>query len=471
MPTIKLADYKTIANLGSGKSGKVILVESVHTKLQYAVKVISLKEKKPSIDFYNYNNLSRIQNEVKLLTLINKYHHENILEFIGMVQSSSNNYIFLEFCAQRELSPSLFRKLTMVESLSYVRQLVNGILFIHQLSIIHRDLKPSNILINEAGTLKISDFGISYKLTNDNKIDRFELSNLVGTPLFVGPELVNFNNTKMHLGFPIDYWAFGITLFYLYFDYFPFFNDNEYKLFNDTLTKELELPLYEELTTTDRDSQFFSYLLRIISALLNKDPTERLSLNQLQHDEFLLNGMSKKEVKRFLNYNKTLLHDKSSPLSLFRLKPSRSKTSKLNISNPLKETFERIKDNHLSPIDQAHKQRFQLNESSVSLPIKPNSMTISPLKNRFDDTIFKSSPSPLKAPSVFPKPTIAIHPEERTSMHTLPNDLSELSPQYQTNLIKSKGYNNLNNVLKSQASHFLDMNEYWDQVERNHEQS
>ncbi|KAL0427930.1 UNVERIFIED_CONTAM: Cyclin-dependent kinase G-1 [Sesamum latifolium] len=42
-----------------------------------------------------------------------------------------------------------------------MKQLLEGVKFLHENGVMHRDLKPSNILINKKGDLKICDFGMS----------------------------------------------------------------------------------------------------------------------------------------------------------------------------------------------------------------------------------------------------------------------------------------------------------------------
>lgn len=46
--------------------------------------------------------------------------------------------------------------------LLYFKQILEGLLYLHENSIDHRDLKPQNILVFDGGkTLKIADFGLA----------------------------------------------------------------------------------------------------------------------------------------------------------------------------------------------------------------------------------------------------------------------------------------------------------------------
>eukprot|EP00948_MAST-09A_sp_MAST-9A-sp1_P000976 g976.t1 len=64
---------------------------------------------------------------------------------------------------------------------------LSGIHFLHSRAnpILHRDIKPDNILVRENFTTVLSDFGEAKKLVEENK-----LSTLVGTPMFVAPEII-----------------------------------------------------------------------------------------------------------------------------------------------------------------------------------------------------------------------------------------------------------------------------------------
>ena len=54
---------------------------------------------------------------------------------------------------------------------SFVRQILTGLNYLHERDIIHRDIKGANILVDNKGGIKISDFGISKKVEDGEKID------------------------------------------------------------------------------------------------------------------------------------------------------------------------------------------------------------------------------------------------------------------------------------------------------------
>ena len=92
-----------------------------------------------------------------------------------------------------------------------MRQIINGIAFLHRIKIAHRDIKPRNILVKSAGgyaVVKLADFGLCKILHPEASSSG--MSSDVGTALYKAPEFWNTNGrTKYYRN--IDVYAAGLT--------------------------------------------------------------------------------------------------------------------------------------------------------------------------------------------------------------------------------------------------------------------
>ncbi len=159
-----------------------------------------------------------------------------------------------------ELEPKLAR--------NYFQQLVEGVDYCHRRGVYHRDLKPENLLVDENGTIKITDFGVSSMKGGKNGNDL--LYTACGTPYYAAPEIIN-GAKEGYSGVKIDAWSCGIILYLLLTGKLPFMNRDMNDLYAEISRCQVTYP--SSLSSEAKD---------LISHLLVKDPNERYSLDDVR---------------------------------------------------------------------------------------------------------------------------------------------------------------------------------------------
>ena len=107
--------------------------------------------------------MNALQREIGLLKDLD---HENIVRYLGSQLDDDFLNIFLEYVPGGSVAAMLANYGPFEEPLvrSYVRQILQGLDYLHEREIIHRDIKGGNILVDNNGVIKISDFGISQRV-------------------------------------------------------------------------------------------------------------------------------------------------------------------------------------------------------------------------------------------------------------------------------------------------------------------
>ncbi|XP_032964165.1 death-associated protein kinase 2 isoform X2 [Rhinolophus ferrumequinum] len=248
------------------------------TGLEYAAKFIKKRQSRAS-----RRGVSReeIQREVSILRQVL---HPNVITLHDVFENRTDVVLILELVSGGELFDFLAQKesLSEEEATSFIKQILDGVNYLHAKKIAHFDLKPENIMLLDKNIpiphIKLIDFGLAHEIE-----DGVEFKNIFGTPEFVAPEIVNYEP----LGLEADMWSIGVITYILLSGASPFLGDTK----QETLANITAV-------SYDFDEEFFSQTSELakdfIRKLLVKDTRKRLTIQEALRHPWI---MSKGEVR------------------------------------------------------------------------------------------------------------------------------------------------------------------------------
>lgn len=126
--------------------------------------------------------------------------HENLVQIFDVVTEQDYTYILEEYIEGICLSQLVPMKQQGAQRV--IVQLAKALCVLHSLGIVHRDVKEDNVILNENGTVKLTDFDISKIYTQGKSRDTV----LLGTATYAPPEQFGLAQTDSRS----DIYALGI---------------------------------------------------------------------------------------------------------------------------------------------------------------------------------------------------------------------------------------------------------------------
>lgn len=263
--SLSIGSFDFVKLVSKGAYARVFLARKCTTGDLFAIKAI------PKYSLNEKNHARRLLNEKDILKQFNmRFNCPYIVDFYYSFVGDRNLYIVMEYLPGGDLFSLLHNVGALDEDTAkiYTFQIVQALKCLRELRIIHRDLKPDNIMIAKNGTLKLTDFGLSYMgmVSRQRDPSLVQSHSYVGTPDYIAPEIIL---NKGH-SFPVDLWSLGIIIYEFLVGEPPFHGPSEQATHRNILSGRLERR--EEISDTAWD---------LITRLLVRTPEERIGASNI----------------------------------------------------------------------------------------------------------------------------------------------------------------------------------------------
>jgi serine/threonine-protein kinase len=193
--------YKYIDRIGKGAFGTVLLMEDTVVDERLILKFLN-----PNVA-EDEEVMKRFVHELRYSRKIT---HHNVIRIYDFLFIQGNYAISMEYFPSHTLGSEIVNEKPMPvkRAVQFGIDMCTGMIVAHQQGIIHRDLKPANVLINDAGLLKIVDFGVAAaQQQGDTQLTK--TGYVIGSPKYMAPEQILGKKVDERS----DIYAIGVMLY------------------------------------------------------------------------------------------------------------------------------------------------------------------------------------------------------------------------------------------------------------------
>ena len=207
-------------------------------------------------------------NFVREMELLSELRHANIVRFMGACLDEERMCILFELCPG-----SLYDLLHKSEDplpdppilVKLMREVALGIYYLHAFDppVLHLDLKSANVLLDENGSAKVCDFGLSHVMEDA----AVESGSSMGSPQWTAPEILRGQSYDQKA----DTYSYGVLLYEVMSRTVPYSGRDQCELVVGVITKLLPRP---ELTA-DQAAPWPPRLPELMLRCYAEEPADR----------------------------------------------------------------------------------------------------------------------------------------------------------------------------------------------------
>jgi len=192
-----LERYRVLGRIGAGAMGEVYRAEDLTLDQPVALKFL------PEAFGRAPHRRQRFLQEVKLARQVA---HPNVCRVYDVGEVDGQLFLSMEYVDGRDLASTLrsIGRFPQEKALEIARQLCAGLAALHDRHVLHRDLKPANVMLDDAGRVRITDFGLAGAADQVTGADVRS-----GTPLYMAPEQLEGQEVTERS----DIYALGLVLY------------------------------------------------------------------------------------------------------------------------------------------------------------------------------------------------------------------------------------------------------------------
>lgn len=175
-----IGNYRLVEQIGQGGMGVVYRASHIHLKKPVVVKLILSNR---------WDNKVPIQRFYREMQVIGALDHPNIVKATDAGEIDGTCFLVMEYLDGHDVKSILKAegKIPITSACYLLRQVANGLQYIHNHQLIHRDIKPSNIFLTVDGQVKILDLGLAGLIEGECS-DLTDSDCIMGSVYYMAPE-------------------------------------------------------------------------------------------------------------------------------------------------------------------------------------------------------------------------------------------------------------------------------------------